>query len=266
METLKPFEIIEATAPKVPIILSIPHVGTEFPTELKSHYREDELERLDDTDWYLDQLYDFAPSMGITIVKANYSRWVIDLNRDPESVPLYGDGRLITGLCSTTNFLGKPIYKTGYEPDQEEVERRLEIYYYPYFNQVKGLLEERKNTFGEALLWDAHSIRSHVPTIREERFPEMILGTASGKSADSRFVQTALKELRKDYEVNLNDPFKGGRITRHFGRPENGIHALQLERNKNLYMDDDELNYQDDRAEKMKLTLKRTLKALIDQF
>jgi N-formylglutamate deformylase len=233
---------------------------------LKAHYNEDQLDKLDDTDWFLDQLYDFAPAMGITVIKAVYSRWVIDLNRDPESVPLYGDGRLITGLCSTTNFLGDALYKEGMEPDQIEIERRLKLYYHPYFEKVQALLAERKATFGEALLWDAHSIRSVVPTIRTERFPEMILGTADGKSADDRFVQAALSALRKDYEVNLNDPFKGGRITRYFGSPKEGIHALQLERNKDLYMDDSERNYHPARAEKMKVTLKRTFQALLDQF
>ena len=261
-----PYEIIEPAVKKVPIILSIPHVGTKFPDEIKEDYREKRLADLDDTDWFLDQLYDFAPEMGITVIKAVYSRWVIDLNRDPESIPLYGDGRLITGLCSTTNFLGESLYKEGMEPDQHEIERRLKLYYRPYFEKVQALLEDRKVAFGEALLWDAHSIRSKVPTIRTEKFPEMILGTAEGKSADNRFVQAALSSLRKDYEVNLNDPFKGGRITRYFGKPEEGIHALQLERNKDLYMDDSERNYHPDRAEKMKVTLKRTFKALIDQF
>jgi N-formylglutamate deformylase len=266
MEKVVPYYIKEAAAPVVPIILSIPHSGTAFPAELKGHYHEEQLAKLDDTDWFLDRLYEFAPAMGITVIHAKYSRWVIDLNRDPESAPLYGDGRLITGLTSTTDFFGNELYKEGMAPDQEEVERRLALYYQPYFDKVNELLQGRKSKFGEAILWDAHSIRSMVPTIRPNKFPEMILGTAEGKSADQRFVDAALGVLRSSYEVNLNDPFKGGRITRFFGKPEDGIHALQLERNKDLYMADDELNYHPERAAKMQIILKNALTALIEAF
>ncbi|MGB1104521.1 MAG: N-formylglutamate amidohydrolase [Crocinitomicaceae bacterium] len=266
METINPYYIKEARGTLAPIIISIPHSGTEIPSELKGHFREDQLSKLDDTDWFLDRLYDFAPDMGITVIHAKYSRWVIDLNRDPESLPLYGDGRLITGLTSTTDFLGNPIYNAGKEPNREEVERRLKIYYDPYFDKLKTLLQARKEQFGEALLWDAHSIRSKVPTIRPTKFPEMILGTADGKSADSRFVNSALNNLISRYEVNLNDPFKGGRITRHFGSPLNGIHALQLERNKDLYMDDAEIHYDERRASEMREVLEKTLTELIDLF
>ena len=264
METINPYYIIEAEAPLVPLIISIPHCGVEFPEEIKEDYIPEQLADIDDTDWYLEQLYDFAPKLGITIIRAKYGRWAIDLNRDPESVPLYNDGRLITGLTSTTDFLGNPIYKEGKEPGTAEVERRLKNYYWPYYEKVRELLSARKEQFGKALLWDAHSIRESVPTIRAEKFPEMILGNAEETSADSVFIQTALEELRKDYQVNHNDPFKGGHITRYFGDPQNNIHALQLERNKNLYMDDSERDYHPERAGKMRITLERTLKALIE--
>lgn len=263
METIDPFYIIEAKAPVVPLIISIPHCGVEFPEEIKENYIPEQLADIDDTDWFLEQLYDFAPELGVTIIRAKYSRWAIDLNRDPESAPLYNDGRLITGLTSTTDFLGNPIYKEGKEPDPEEVNRRLENYYWPYYKKVEELLNARKAEFGQALLWDAHSIREFVPTIRAEKFPEMILGNAEETSANQEFIQTALKELRKDYQVNHNDPFKGGHITRYFGNPQNNIHALQLERNKNLYMDDAERTYHPDRANKMRITLMRTLEELI---
>lgn len=265
METIvAPFYIIEAKVPVVPLIISIPHCGVEFPEEMKENYIPKQLADIDDTDWFLQQLYNFAPDLGITIIHAKYSRWVIDLNRDPESVPLYNDGRLITGLTSTTDFLGNSIYKKGNEPDRQEVNRRLENYYWPYYKKVDELLNARKKQFGKALLWDAHSIREFVPTIRAEKFPEMILGNAEETSADQGIIQIALKELRKDYKVNHNDPFKGGHITRYFGNPQNKIHALQLERNKNLYMNDAERAYHPDRANKMQITLKRTFVELIN--
>jgi len=261
---MNPYKIIEAAAPKVPIIISIPHCGTEFPDELINDYLPEQVASIDDTDWFLQDLYNFASAMGITIVYAKYSRWVIDLNRDPESAPLYNDGRLITGLTTTTDFLGNSIYKTGKEPNKEEVERRLKTYYWPYYQKVQELLNERKNQFGKALLWDAHSIRQMVSTIRKEAFPEMILGDNDEKSAEKRLIDLTLAELSKGFQVNHNDPFKGGHITRYFGKPSENIHALQLERNKNLYMDDSERKFDEKRANKMREVLKSNFEKLAE--
>ncbi|WP_070137344.1 N-formylglutamate amidohydrolase [Crocinitomix algicola] len=266
MEEIKsPYYINQGLGKRVPLIISIPHVGTEFPTELRSQYLESQLEVLDDTDWFLDQLYSFAPEMGITVIKAKYHRWVIDLNRDPKSAPLYNDGRIITGLTSTTDFLGNPIYKDGCEPGMDEIDRRLEEYYWPYYQKIEELLSDYLKDIDNVILWDAHSIRESVPTIRKDKFPEMILGNADETSAHQELIQLALAELSKGYQVNHNDPFKGGHITRYFGNPLKGVHALQLERNKVLYMDDTEKKYHHERAEKMQEILKPTLKQLINK-
>ncbi|MBK9193218.1 MAG: N-formylglutamate amidohydrolase [Crocinitomicaceae bacterium] len=254
---MTPYLINEATSKKIPIIISIPHCGTEFPDELRENYLPEQVASIDDTDWFLQDLNDFAPSMGITVVYAKYSRWVIDLNRDPKSVPLYNDGRLITGLTTTTDFVGNPIYKNGKEPDQKEVERRLDTYFWPYYSKVQEHLDSRIQEFGKVLLWDAHSIRRIVKTIRPEPFPEMILGDNDEKSADKKLIDCTLKNLGTTYQVNHNDPFKGGHITRYFGNPAKNIHALQLERNKNLYMDDSERKFDLARANKMREVLKR---------
>lgn len=250
---------------KVPLIISIPHCGTAFPSELQDHYLPDQLENLDDTDWFLHDLYNFADDLGIDVVQATYSRWVIDLNRDPNSAPLYNDGRIITGLTTTSDFLGNPIYKKEKEPTAKEVQRRLKKYYWPYYSKIQTLLDERIKEFGNVILWDAHSIRESVPTIRAEKFPEMILGTADETSANQTLIKTALSSLKKGYQVKHNDPFKGGHITRYFGNPAKNIHALQLERNKNLYMDDSERIFDEKRANKMRTILKETLLALIEQ-
>ena len=260
---MTPYKIIEATAPTVPIIISIPHCGTSFPDELINNYLPEQVVQIDDTDWYLQDLTNFAAKMGITVIYAVYSRWVIDLNRDPESAPLYNDGRIITGLTTTTDFFGNPIYKEGCEPDQREIDRRLETYYWPYYRKIEALLEERKKQFGKVLLWDSHSIRQYVPTIRQEKFPEMILGDNDERSADASLINIALEELRKNYQVNHNDPFKGGHITRYFGKPANNIHALQLERNKMLYMDDTERHFHEERANAMRKVLKSMFERLI---
>jgi N-formylglutamate deformylase len=142
---MSPFKIISPANQRVPILLSVPHCGTAFPDELKDQYKSELIQAPDDTDWFVDQLYDFAPAMGISMIHAVYSRWVIDLNRDPKSKPLYTDGRIITALCPTTNFFGEPIYKDQRkEVDQTEVNRRLANYYQPYHNKIQALLDGLK--------------------------------------------------------------------------------------------------------------------------
>lgn len=260
-----PYKIYEAEGEPVPVILSVPHCGTKFPKELKDQYKPRLQRQIDDTDWYVHRLYKFVSKMGITMIKARYSRWVIDLNRDPESVPLYHDGRLITGLTPDTDFFGNSIYrKKKFIPDDAEISRRLKAYYWPYYKKTEALLEARKARFGRALLWDAHAIRAFVPTIRKERFPDTILGNNNETTAHPGLIAAALEGLSSgSYQVYHNDPFKGGHITRYFGKPQNNIHALQLEMNKILYMDDRELCYDKTRAVQMRKVLKRTLESLI---
>ena len=262
------FKLDIPSSQRVPIVLSIPHCGTAFPDELKDQYKPELIKAPDDTDWFVDQLYSFAPAMGITMISANYSRWVIDLNRDPESKPLYTDGRIITGLCPTTNFLGELIYKDNRkEVDQAEVNRRLENYYQPYHNKIQELLSDLKSEFGKVLLWDCHSIRQVVPTIQKDKFPDLILGDADGTSASPGIIETALSVLdHGSYSVSHNHPFKGGTITRYFGRPFENQHALQLEMTKVNYMDDSEMHYDYARAEKMKLLLRNTLAKLTEKI
>ncbi len=262
----QPFHIIPPKNQKVPIILSVPHCGTDFPEELRGDYVPEKMAAPDDTDWFVHDLYNFASEMGITIIHAKYSRWVIDLNRDPESAPLYNDGRIITGLTTATDFFGNPIYKNdAVIPDQAEIQRRLDTYYWPYYEKVAALLEERKKAFGKVLLWDAHSIRHLVPTIRETVFPDMILGNNDETTADPKLITTALDQLRSGtYGVNHNTPFKGGHITRYFGKPENGVHALQLEMNKILYMNDSETEFHESRANAVREVLSRTFAQLIE--
>jgi N-formylglutamate amidohydrolase len=262
------YTITPAQGAEVPILISVPHCGTEFPYELKEQYNSKLIKTPDDTDWFVHQLYDFAPAMGMTMIAAKYNRWVIDLNRDPQSKPLYTDGRIITGLCPTTTFLGEPLYRDKRtEINSEEVTRRLERYYNPYHNQIEEKLNQLKKKFGKVLLWDCHSIRQIVPTIQKEKFPDMILGDADGTSASIGLIETTLSNLdHGNYSVNHNHPFKGGFITRHFGKPSENIHALQLEMTKVNYMDDSESKYDKVRADKMRMLLQKTFSKLIEQL
>jgi len=254
-------------APEVPILLSIPHCGTEFPDSLRSEFVESLAAAPDDTDWFVDKLYDFAPALGITMISARISRWVIDLNRNPDDKPLYSDGRIITGLCPATTFLGEPLYRDKRkEVASIEVKRRLQ-YFEPYHKKIQELLDGIRQRHGKVLLWDCHSIRRSVPSIHKEPFPDLILGDADGTSASPGIIETALGVLdHSTYATHHNFPFKGGFITRHFGKPANGQHALQLEMTKVNYMDDSETKYDDERAEKMRSLLKTVFQKLIEQL
>ncbi len=260
------YNLFAAQQPEVPILLSVPHCGTLFPSELKDEYKSEFLQSLDDTDWFVDKLYGFAPSLGITMITANYSRWVIDLNRDPQSKPLYSDGRVITGLCPTTNFLDEPIYRDERkEISAEETARRVSHYYMPYHNALESELTRLHQKFGKVLLWDCHSIRQWVPSIHAQKFPDLILGNADGTSASAEIISEAVQTLQSaGYSFNHNHPFKGGYITRHYGQPHVHRHALQLEMSKVNYMDDFETKYDEVRAGRMQVVLKNVLKRLID--
>lgn len=265
MSDMESFKIIRERTKQVPIIISVPHCGIGFPEEIKNDYRQDLIGRPDDTDWYVDQLYDFAPKMGMRMITSNISRWVIDLNRDPNDRPLYGDGRLITGLCPTTTFTGEKLYNDGREAvNAEEVARRIKSYYEPYHHALQEMLNEALDTFGKVLLWDCHSIRRRVPSIHAEPFPDLILGDNEGKSADTQLTQTASKQLSGSrYSFKNNYLFKGGFITRRYGNPSLQQHALQLEMSKDNYMDDEEISYDPSRAGRMREHLQRVFEQLI---
>jgi len=262
------YTIHPAQGTEVPILISVPHCGTDFPDELRTQYKSNLIAVPDDTDWFVHQLYDFAPSMGMTLIAAKHSRWVVDLNRDPQSKPLYTDGRVITALCPTTTFLGEPLYRDERkEIDPAEINRRLQQYYWPYHQQIEEHLVRLKKKFGKVLLWDCHSIRQVVATIQKEKFPDLILGDVDGTSASPGLMETTLGILdHGGYRVNHNHPFKGGFITRHFGKPWEDVHALQLEMTKVNYMDDSETSYHSDRANKMRTLLQRVFEGLMEQL
>jgi len=261
-----PFRITLPSATRIPILVSVPHCGITFPEEIKGEYDPSLIETCDDTDWFVDKLYGFAPTLGITMITAEFSRWVIDLNRTPDGTPLYTDGRIITELCPAATFLGQPLYKDQRKKvDAGEVERRKKRYFIPYHQKISQMMAELKREFGTVLLWDCHSIRQVVPTIRKEKFPDLILGSADGASAAESLITEALGSLsRGRYTLQHNDPFKGGYITRTYGIPSGSQHALQLEMSKINYMDDTESRYDPVRAGEIAKLLGDTLARLGD--
>jgi formiminoglutamase len=211
-----------------PLVLSIPHAGTGLPGEVETRLVSAWLARKD-TDWYVDRLYSFAGELGITVIRTLLSRTVIDANRDPEGRSLY-PGQATTELCPTTTFDGEPLYAAGGAPDAQEIAARRERYYAPYHAAVAGELARLRGSHARVVLFDAHSIRSVVPRLFDGTLPVYNLGTNSGRSCAPELA-AALREIcaARGEPTVVDGRFKGGYITRHYGQPPGGVHAVQLE-------------------------------------
>jgi N-formylglutamate deformylase len=222
----------------VPMLLSMPHVGTEIPDEIAGSLAPC-ARLLSDTDWHLARLYDFAESIGASTLAARWSRYVIDLNRPPEDTNLY-PGQDTTGLCPVDTFGRENLYLPGKTPDAAEVERRLQRYWRPYHEQLHAELDRLLALHGCVLLWDAHSIASRVPRFFEGRLPDLNFGTAEGTSCDPGLQEAIVSVARAQdrFSIAVNGRFKGGYITRHYGQPRHKVHAIQLEMCQCLYMDE----------------------------
>ncbi len=244
-----------------PLLVSMPHVGLDIPDDIKKTMTDAALS-LVDTDWYIDRLYDFLRDMDVSIIAAKYSRYVIDLNRGTDGVSLY-PGKKVTELCPTTTFDGDPIYQDGHQPDAHT---RTEKYWKPYHDKIASELTRLKEIHGKAALWDAHSIKSHVPELFDGRLPDLNLGTGNGTSADHDLVERLDEIIRSsNYTAALNGRFKGGYITRHYGNPKNLINAIQLEISQITYMDEDPpVKFRDDKAERLRPVLKSLLETILE--
>jgi N-formylglutamate deformylase len=220
----------------VPLLVSMPHIGTLIPTHLYAGYTARALQ-VEDTDWHLAQLYDFLPTIGASVLQPRFSRYVIDLNRPPDDAPMY-PGASNTELCPTRFFTGDALYGEGCAPNAAERAQRRIAYWQPYHDALAGELQRLVQTHGYALLWDAHSIRSAIPWLFEGTLPALNIGTAGGDSAHAAIAQAVMQVCGSAGRFShvLNGRFKGGYITRHYGRPAQHVHALQLEMCQNLYM------------------------------
>jgi len=229
-------EVFSLQQGTMPLLVSMPHIGTEIPQDLRAGYTEEAL-RVEDTDWHLHRLYNCLPAVGASILRPRYSRYVIDLNRPPDDAPMY-PGASNTELCPTRFFSGEPLYQPGHEPGAEERMRRRETYWQPYHAALAAELARLKALHGFALLWDAHSIRSHIPWLFEGKLPDLNIGTASGASAHASITDAVVRacEAAPHISTAVNGRFKGGYITRHYGRPAADVHAVQLEMCQSLYM------------------------------
>lgn len=252
-------------AGRAPLIVSMPHVGTYLPEALAQRMT-DAARAVPDTDWHVDRLYDFAEPLGAGLLAATHSRYIVDLNRPPDGSVLY-PGANNTELCPCTTFDGAAIWRPGEAPSPTEVAERVALYWRPYHDRLAAALEETRSRFGFALLFDAHSIRSEVPRFFAGRLPDINLGTADGKSAPAdlaaRLIEVAGEA--EGYSSVLNGRFKGGYITRHYGRVAEGVAAVQLELSQITYMDEaPPFGFREDRAALVRPHLERILETMLD--
>lgn len=250
---------------ETPVLLSIPHVGTQVPPDAAAAMTPHAL-TLPDTDWHLDRLYHFAPALGVGFLKPVYSRYVIDLNREPDSAvtPSSPDR---TEICPLTTFDDQPIHRAGAEPDTGEVARRIASYWRPYHERLAAALAALRERHGVAVLLDAHSTRSEVPRLFDGRLPDVALCTAGGASASPDLTRRVMNVVRatESRTHELNTRVHGGYTVRTYGRPADGVHAMQIELSRSTYMGE-EYPFQFDvsRAEAIRPCLERMLLAVVD--
>lgn len=269
------FEFHQGT---LPLLISIPHAGTKLPGDIARRLSED-ARAVPDTDWHVEKLYAFAARMGASVLKANYSRYVVDLNRPTDGRLLY-PGQRETGLCPLATFDGAPLYAPGDAPTAEEIARRVEQYWKPYHEKLSATLTALRAQHGHALLWDAHSIRAEIPALFEGRLPDFNLGTGTGTGTgigigtgndascppDIAAALLAAAQGAEGFSAVLNGRFKGGYITRHYGRPAENIIAVQLELSQRAYMQENKpRQWNASRAEAARQVIEKLLRVLLER-
>lgn len=250
---------------QAPLIVSIPHAGTEIPDDIAPNLISLDRARYD-ADLYIDKLYAFAAGMGATLFRTTISRTVIDMNRDPSGVSLY-PGMATTGLCPLTTFDGDPLWREGREPDEAEIARRREMYFEPYHKGLQAEIDRLRAKHPTVVLYEAHSIRSHVPMLFDGELPQFNIGTNSGEACAPELADAVAGQCSINQVVDGR--FKGGWTTRHYGRPEQGIHAIQMELAMRTYIPELPVDqwppaWDEDRAEPCKAILRHVLAAALN--
>jgi formiminoglutamase len=254
-----PYDFIQGDSP---LLVSMPHSGLRLTPEVASTLIPEALD-LPDTDWHIPQLYDFLEAMGVSVIKANYSRYVIDLNRPEDDKPLYS-GKT-TGLFPHILFNEKSMFKPGTVVDKAHQQACIEHIWRPYHQQLTAELARIKQKFGYAILFDAHSIRAHVPMLFEGTLPDFNMGTNDGAACSPKLLQAAEHAMSSTpYTQVSNGRFKGGYITRSHGRPSEDMHAFQLELSQATYMQDgDSYRLDDSKCAQVRPQLKALIEALL---
>lgn len=257
--------VVEVRRGGSPVILAFPHTGTDGPADVLDRLNANG-RLLADTDWHVERLYDgLLPTA--TTVRATFHRYVIDANRDPAGVSLY-PGQNTTGLVPLTDFDGNPIWNPGAEPDAQEIARRTAAFHAPYHAALRTEVERVRAAHGIAVVYDCHSIRSRIPFLFEGRLPDFNIGTDGGRTCDPSIEVAAVSiaSTAGPYTTVLNGRFRGGWTTRHYGRPETGVHAIQMElaQATHLASEAPPFAYDADRAERLRPHLRTILERIED--
>ena len=248
-----------------PLLISLPHVGSAIPASLQGRFTERALQA-EDTDWFLDRLYSFALQQGATLIVPRHSRYVVDLNRSSDNAPMY-PGQNNTELCPTRHFTGEPVYRDGQAPGEAEIVQRVATYWQPYHDALRDELALLKASHGHAVLFDAHSIKSELPWLFEGTLPHLNLGCVNGSSCapSLRDAVAAVIKAQSDFSHVVDGRFKGGHITRHYGQPGQGVHAVQLEMCWRAYMDETPpYRWHEPRAAQVTPLLQRMVQAMLE--
>jgi N-formylglutamate deformylase len=255
-----------------PLVVSMPHTGTKIVAEIENGLVSESLARKD-ADWWIDKLYDFAPGLGATVIRTALSRTVIDVNRDPSGASLY-PGQATTELCPTTTFDGEPLYRLGFAPGPVDIAARRRVYFEPYHRALVAEIARLRAQHAAVVLFDCHSIRSRIPRLFEGTLPNFNIGTYSGASC-SPALTAGVEAIcgEPSFTRVTNGRFKGGYTTRHYGRPQDGVHAIQMELACRGYMrepagavdaDNWPSTYDEALAAPMRTVLERILRTCID--
>ncbi|MCH2204910.1 MAG: N-formylglutamate deformylase [Lentisphaerales bacterium] len=255
-------ELFKFNPGSIPVLISMPHNGTLIPDELRPFYTANGL-AVEDTDWYMDELYGFGRELGCAMLESLISRYVIDLNRSPQNENLY-PGQTSSMLCPATSFTGESLY-INKPPNSEEIKQRLSRYYQPYHDQLNSWIQETLTRYKIAVLYEAHSVKSQLPRLFEGQLPELNLGTNCGQSCKAELKKIVWAHLQKSsYTSVQNERFNGGYITRHYGQPENGIHTLQMEISQRCYMNESSLEINQANFQKLQIFLKNLITSIIN--
>lgn len=225
------FTVLSPQSQRVPVVANLPHSGLNIPAHIAESFTAAHLQSLPNSDWHLQQLYDFLPSLGVTVLQANYSRYVVDLNRALKP-PFFGS--FWSAVVPEQTAFKQPIYKSGQKPTKDEIQARIEQYYTPYHRQLTTLLDEAIARYGHVYLLDLHSFMGLIKD-------EVCLGNANGKTCQETTIDAAVKCFeRQEYQVVKNKVFSGGYITRHYGE-RSQIEALQIEIRYPTYLPADQV-------------------------
>ncbi|MBT8472234.1 MAG: N-formylglutamate deformylase [Marinicaulis sp.] len=257
-------EPVDISRGDAPLILAVPHAGLFVPDRIAAQLNETGCQ-LGDADWYVDRLYDGLVD-NVTTVRANFHRYVIDANRDPSGASLY-PGQNTTGLCPLTDFHGGDIYKNGCAPAASEIKARRLAFHAPYHEALTAEIERIRAKHSAAIVYDCHSIRSEIPYLFDGALPDFNIGTFNGQSCDRR-IEDAVAEIcagADNYSSVVNGRFKGGWTTRHYGKPIDGVHAIQMELAQKTYLREcTEPDWDEAKAKALRSVLKEILTALVE--